>query len=294
MTRSVWLVLPLIALGFSQLVPPSTAQLSTADDSAEIARLRQAIADAMKRRDSAALSALLTDDFTWVSPRGRLMQKEIYVRNRAVTPVVVTPGTVQDLDVTIRVYGSAAVVTSRHVRTGSMGRAGPGALQDISGEYAVTETWVKLNGQWRQAAVHLSPIGFTGAHEATETGALRPVNGDELQWADSPDYPGARFAILAGTSYAGPYVVRLRRPNGHVEEPHYHESDEYLSVLSGVVHVGVGDSVERAKTKTVRSGGFVVIPARTLHYSWAEGDVVAEIHWAGPAAPTYPRGIKKR
>jgi hypothetical protein len=43
--------------------------------------------------------------------------------------------------------------------------------------------------------------------------------------------------------------------------------------------------VERDTAKVFRAGAYVVIPARTVHYSWAEGAVVEEVYWNGPAAP---------
>jgi hypothetical protein len=92
-------------------------------------------------------------------------------------------------------------------------------------------------------------------------------------------------AALFGNAYNGPYAIRVQRPDGHVERPHRHESDEAVSVTSGILHIGLGDRVNRDGAKVFRPGAYVVIPARTVHYSWAEGAVVEEVSWNGPATP---------
>jgi quercetin dioxygenase-like cupin family protein len=295
MKRSTSAVIALLMTAASNQLVGQVSQ--KAADSATLVRLTQEFGAAMVRQDGATLDRLLTPDFTAISPRGRLMHKDVYVRNRATGAVSFE--TVRYDDIAVRIYGSAAVVTSRFTIAGhgrdslAAGAAGAGrqamvgTLQDIGGEYGRTETWIKTNGQWRAAALHLSPIGFAGAHEATTATALNELNEVQLKWTDSPAYPGARVALLSGAPYAGPYVIRTKRPPGHVIEPHQHESDEYLTVMSGVVHLGVGDRLDRANSKAVRSGGFLFIPAHTRHYSWAEGDVVEELHWSGPAAPVY-------
>jgi mannose-6-phosphate isomerase-like protein (cupin superfamily) len=102
-------------------------------------------------------------------------------------------------------------------------------------------------------------------------------------------FPGAQFAVLSGAPYTGGYAIRMRRPDGHLERPHHHESDEHISVIAGTLHLGVGDGSNRTAARTFRAGGYVVIPSGTLHYSWAEGEVLEELHWSGPAAAVYAK-----
>jgi ketosteroid isomerase-like protein len=257
-------------------------------DADEILRFTREWGDAVARRDAPALNRLLADDFTFVSPRGRLLKKPAYITNRTNGSLALEPPRLED--VSVRVYGAAAVVTSRYTAKGE-GVTGPsGSVDDVSGEYTRTDTWIKVNGRWQVVANHLSPIVYSGAREALSSTALVGLNGDELKWSDSSPFPGAHVAVLYGASYTGGYTIRMRRPDGHVEKPHYHESDEHVSVLSGIMHVGVGDGSNRAIVRTFREGGYVVIPARTLHYSRAEGDVVEDAYWSGPAAALYPGG----
>lgn len=250
----------------------------------EIVRLLHEWGAAMARRDAQALSQLLADDFTFVSPRGRLITKAVYVANRDTSGTFASEVARFD-DVSVRVFGSFAVATSRHTST-SQG-VDAGLVREQTGEYTRTDTLIKVDGRWRALATQLTPIGFSGAHAASDVATLNGLNDDALQWSGSPMFPGAQFAVLYGQSYTGGYAVRLRRPNGYFEKPHHHESDEHVSVLSGAIHVGVGESVNRASTRAFRAGGYVVIPARTLHYSWAEGAVVENVSWNGPAVPVW-------
>lgn len=253
-------------------------------DAEEIVRLLHEWGAAMARRDARALSPLLADDFTFVSPRGRLITRAVYVANRDTSGTFASELARFD-EVSVRVFGSFAVATSRYTSK-SQGVDG-GVVQEQTGEYTRTDTLIKVDGRWRALATQLTPIGFTGAHAASDVATLHGLNDDALEWSGSPMFPGAQVAVLYGQSYTGGYAVRLRRPNGHFERPHHHESDEHVSVLSGAIHVGVGESVNRASTRTFRAGGYMVIPARTLHYSWAEGAVVEDVSWNGPAVPVW-------
>lgn len=283
MARTIVMLLIPVVLFFypgsvsSQTAPPAN-ETREAD---EIVRLLREWGDAMARRDVQALGRLLAEDFTFVSPRGRLIKKPAYVANRDASGVFASEVARFD-DVAVRLHGNIAVVTSRYTSKAQANDAS--IVQEQIGEYTRTDTWIKVNGRWQAIATQLTPLNYSGAHVASDSAALHGLNGDELKWSESPVFPGARVAVLYGMPYTGGYAIRMRRPNGHVEKPHYHESDEHLSVVSGIVYVGVGDGSNRASARTFRAGGYVVIPARTLHYSWAEGEVLEDVHWSGPAA----------
>lgn len=243
----------------------------------------------MTRGDAKALDELLADDFTFVSPRGRLILRATYVANRdASRDAVFATESARFDDVSVRFYDGFAVSTSRYTTTTREKEAGL-FRQQTSGQYTRTDTWIKVDGRWRALATQLTPIGYAGAHAATESVALRGINSGDLEWAEPPMYPGAQIAVLHGQPYAGGFAVRMKRPTGHFEKPHRHESDEHVSVVSGTLHIGVGDGSDRTRARTFRAGGYVVIPSGTLHHSWAEGDMLAEIHWTGSAAPVWER-----
>src|SRR4029077_4323417 len=56
-----------------------------------------------------------------------------------------------------------------------------------------------------------------------------PMNSSDIKWGDAPpNLPtGAKFAVLAGDpGKTGPYVVRLKLPDGYKFAPHWHPLDE--------------------------------------------------------------------
>lgn len=297
-------VLPLLALCLALAPTPALAQglqfvqptntVGQSNDREEIARLYRDLTDAFAHRDSKALERLFGDDYTIVSERGRIMVREYFIQSRGGLGPVAQISHFDDL--AIRLYGSTAIVTSRY--TGSLSDAANAERvacpqRDLGATR--TDSWIKRDGRWQLVATQLSSVGFPGASQASASATICGFNADDLSWTDSPQapnvavfpsFPGARIAPLSGHAYTGPYVVRMQRPDGHIEQPHRHESDEAVTVLSGIVHIGLGDQIDRTSAKTFGPGAYVMIPARTVHYSWAEGTVVEEISWSGSAEST--------
>jgi hypothetical protein len=292
---------PVVLAGMVFLATFSLPDLSgqtanQSNDREEILRLNGELTDAFARRDREALNRLLAPDYTMVSARGRLMTRDVYLENRSGSGPMIDSARFDQ--VSVRLYGTTAIVTSHYTAALSLpptaAPQGQGIVRDVvnpelgactqrDGGSTRTDTWIKLNGRWQMAATQLSPVGFPGAREAASA-AICGANPEDLHWIESPAFPGARIAVLSGNFYNGPYVIRMQQPDGYIEQPHRHESDEAVSVTSGIVHIGLGDRVDRASAKTFRPGAYVVIPARTLHYSWSEGAVVEDIQWNGPAA----------
>src|SRR5262245_2054331 len=80
-----------------------------------------------------------------------------------------------------------------------------------------------------------------------------------LKWGPAPAvFPaGAKMAVLQGDpSKAGVYAVRLDMPDGYKIAPHFHPTDEHVTVISGTFLIGMGDKVEPAKMMTLPAGGF--------------------------------------
>ena len=57
--------------------------------------------------------------------------------------------------------------------------------------------------------------------------------------------------------------------------------------MSGTLHIGLGNEMDRDSAKTFGPGAYVIIPARAVHYSWADGAVVEDLAWNGPANPVF-------
>jgi quercetin dioxygenase-like cupin family protein len=60
----------------------------------------------------------------------------------------------------------------------------------------------------------------------------------EIKWGDPPPVfeKGAKFAVIAGDpGKPGIYVVRLKMPAGYKIAPHWHPTDEHVTVVSGTL-----------------------------------------------------------
>lgn len=117
-----------------------------------------------------------------------------------------------------------------------------------------------------------------------------PMNVDDVKWGPAPNvFPvGAQIAIISGDPFKdGLYVVRLKLPAGYRIPAHYHPTSEYVTVLSGDFHIGMGDKLDTQKGQLLRTGGFAEAPAKMHHYAWSTGEAIVQVHGQGPFAITY-------
>lgn len=116
------------------------------------------------------------------------------------------------------------------------------------------------------------------------------IAASDVAWGPAPPGlpPGSKAAVLSGNpGIEGSYTLRAWLPNGYKVPPHWHPTTENLTVLSGTLHVGMGDVFDKAKGTTITAGGFAVMPATMRHWAWAEGEVVMQVHGNGPFSITY-------
>jgi quercetin dioxygenase-like cupin family protein len=120
--------------------------------------------------------------------------------------------------------------------------------------------------------------------------ALAPAQGPALNWGPAPAiFPtGAKMAVLQGDpGQTALFTVRLQMPDGYKIAAHYHPTDEHITVISGTFLVGMGDTLNAAKTTALPAGGFVTAPAKMNHYAIARGPTVVQVHAMGPFSLTY-------
>ena len=112
----------------------------------------------------------------------------------------------------------------------------------------------------------------------------------ELKWGPAPPIfeKGASMAVVSGDpSQAAPFVVRLKIPAGYKINPHFHPTDENVTVISGTFAVGMGDTFSATGMKILPAGGFALLPAQMHHYAMAKVPTVVQVHAMGPFALTY-------
>ena len=111
-----------------------------------------------------------------------------------------------------------------------------------------------------------------------------------LHWGPAPAvFPaGARMAVVSGDpSKSGPFTIQLSMPAGYRIPPHYHPTAEHVEVLRGTFLVGMGDTLNRARTKPMTRGKSGDIPATMHHYAIARTPTVVAVTAEGPFAMTY-------
>lgn len=122
------------------------------------------------------------------------------------------------------------------------------------------------------------------------TGALAQTNPSELKWGPAPPaFPaGAEMAVLSGDpGKAGPFAVRLRVPAGFKVPAHSHPTDEFVTVISGEISLGMGDKLDQAKGKRLEPGGFAEAKAGMNHYVWTGSGAIVQVNSEGPFEMTY-------
>jgi mannose-6-phosphate isomerase-like protein (cupin superfamily) len=104
-----------------------------------------------------------------------------------------------------------------------------------------------------------------------------------LKWVDTV-YPGAKIVTVFGDPKlpGEVYAIRLKLPANFVVQPHFHSQDEYMTVIDGSLHVGIGDTVDKEKTVFLPQGGAVGIPGGTPHYAFTTEEMIMQIHAIGP------------
>jgi ketosteroid isomerase-like protein len=106
---------------------------------------------ALQLRDASALSQLVSDDFTLVSPRLVVAagDRDRYFQH-AMRELSLTSYEFDGL--AVRLYGRAAVVSGRLKQSASV------AGEDWGGSYLFTDVWVSRDGTWQVVSRHLSPL----------------------------------------------------------------------------------------------------------------------------------------
>ena len=113
------------------------------------------------------------------------------------------------------------------------------------------------------------------------------VAADTIQWKSLR--PGAEIAVVSGDPNAegSPFVLRLRYRGKARIPPHWHPTDEHLTILSGTFRLGMGKSGDESVTTALGAGAYAFVEAKMPHYAWTDGDTVVQVHGIGPFVINY-------
>lgn len=130
MKLKFFFVLAVIA-PFAQAGTPAEMQLT---------KIEHNWADAYVKREPAFIQRMTTDDFIFVGPDGKAVNKADYVKE-ITGNTVFTAFNITDLK--IRTYENVGVVTGTATITAKTGE------KDESGTYAFTDVFVRRSGEWK-------------------------------------------------------------------------------------------------------------------------------------------------
>ena len=125
--------------------------------------------------------------------------------------------------------------------------------------------------------------------QATKPGGATAA-APSLKWGPAPAvFPaGAKMAVESGDpSKSGEFTVRLSLPANYRIPPHWHPTDEHVTIHSGTFYVGMGDALDKTKTKPMAAGDTGTVPAKMNHYALTKGATVLSVRAEGPFAMTY-------
>jgi len=145
-----------------------------------------------------------------------------------------------------------------------------------------------LAGSAALLVASLASASLANPAQAPSTGAHHTVVAtDGIAW--KPLRPGAEIAVVSGDpdKDGSPFVLRMRY---HVKSripPHWHPTDEHLTILSGTFRLGTGPSGDESATTPIGVGGYGFVAAKMPHYGWADANTTIQVHGLGPFAINY-------
>jgi len=135
-------------------------------------------------------------------------------------------------------------------------------------------------------AILLMPV-FTFAQGAKPTAKTPPashtiVTPDRLVW--KPLIPGVEMAVVSGDpdKEGGLYVIRIRSKGEVKVPPHWHVTDEHVTVLEGSFLVAHGDKYDASKLIELKPGAHSMVPATMRHFGLHKAGNVIEVFGEAP------------
>ena len=116
----------------------------------ELTKVTEQLLQAELTGDVATMERMMTDDFVAVGPRGFVLNKAAWLQGHR-THDLQYQDMKQD-ELVEHSYGDAALVTKKQSNKATF------QGHDASGEFRVTQFFVRQAGDWRLASTQLSPI----------------------------------------------------------------------------------------------------------------------------------------
>lgn len=135
------------------------------------------------------------------------------------------------------------------------------------------------------AVILFALLTASNAHAQSDQVQPTEVLPGDVKWISTPT-PGVQLGVVHGDlQQSGLYVVRMKMAPDSKVLPHTHPDTRYVTVLSGNMYFGFGDTFDPAKMKLYPAGSLITVPANTPHYVWMkDGEGVIQDVGIGPTA----------
>ncbi len=95
--------------------------------------------------------------------------------------------------------------------------------------------------------------------------------------------PGTEMAVISGDpSKSGPFVIRIKAQAGLKVPPHWHPTDEHLTILTGRAVLGTGEKADPAAGKEMTAGSYALMPKKMPHFLFVKDETIIQVHGNGP------------
>jgi len=114
---------------------------------------------------------------------------------------------------------------------------------------------------------------------------------EDIQWGECPPFlpPGGKCVIIEGDPQASNalFTLRSKLPDNYRIPPHFHPTDEHITVLSGTFKMGLGKQFDEKAMRAMAAGSFMVMPKDAPHFALTSGETIVQVHAIGPMIFTY-------
>jgi len=123
-----------------------------------------------------------------------------------------------------------------------------------------------------------------GAKPTTTNPAAKHVIATPEQLVWKLILPGTEKAVVSGDpdKKGGIYVIRLRTKGEVKVTPHWHTTEEHITVLEGSFLMAHGDKYDASKLIELKPGAHSTVPATMRHFGFHKAGNVIEVFGEAP------------
>lgn len=112
---------------------------------------------------------------------------------------------------------------------------------------------------------------------------------DKVVWTHPPTLPAEfQMAVIDGDpgKVGAPFTLRIRGTDARVP-PHWHPSDEHLTIIQGTFLLGTGEKFDKSSLHALTAGSYAFMPKEMRHFGQLKGDTIVQVHGIGPFKVIY-------